>query len=99
MPEVLKRIDVDNIMLKFSNKFLIEGEIPEQLSTLNIVPVPKTGDLSKPTNYRGISLTSLVSKLINRMLLNRIRPAIDPFLEVARAGLDQVDLQQPRCWH
>jgi hypothetical protein len=86
MPETLKRIDVDEILLKFSNKLLIEGLSPEQLSTITIVPVPKPGDLRLTNNYRGISLTSLVSKLINRMILNRIQPALDPLLRGNQAG-------------
>ena len=37
----------------------------------------KKGDLSCPDNYRGISLSSIVSKTINRLILNRIQPALD----------------------
>ena len=86
MPETIKRIDTDEILLKFSNKLLVDGLAPEQLSTLTIVPVPKPGDLRFTNNYRGISLTSLVSKLINRMILNRIRPYLDPLLRGNQAG-------------
>ena len=73
-PEVLKRVDIDDIVLKFCNDALSEGKIPEQWKISNIVPVPKKGDLTKTDNYRGISLTSIVSKTLNRMLLNRIKP-------------------------
>ena len=66
MPETIKRAEVDNILLKISNRILMEGVSPDQLSVLNILPVPKSGDLRVTNNYRGISLTSLVSKLINR---------------------------------
>ena len=65
MPEVLKRIDIDDILLKFSNKLLVENDLPDQLAVMNIIPVPKKGDLSMTSNYRGIALTSLISKLIN----------------------------------
>ena len=37
-------------------------------------------------NYKGIALTSLISKLINRMILNRIQPAIDPLLRGNQSG-------------
>lgn len=86
MPEVLKRVDIDDILLKFSNKMLVDHDLPDQLAVMNIIPVPKKGDLSQVSNYRGIALTSLVSKLINRMILNRIRPIIDPLLRGNQAG-------------
>ena len=55
-------------------------------SLSNIVPVPKSGDLSKPDNYRGISLTCITAKVYNRMILNRVRPAIDPHLRENQNG-------------
>ena len=86
VPEVLKRANIDDILLKFSNKLLMNGELPQHFSTLNIIPIPKSGDLSKTTNYRGIALTSLVAKMINRMILNRIRPVIDTLLRGNQSG-------------
>ena len=86
MPEVLKHVDINDILLKFRNKVLIEHDLPNQLAVMNIIPVPKSGDLSQTSNYRGIALTSLVSKLINRMILNRIRPAIDLLLRGNQSG-------------
>ena len=41
------------------------------------LPVPKKVDLSIASNYRGINLSSSVSKIYNKMLLNRIRPILD----------------------
>ena len=38
-----------------------------------IVPVPKKGDLSDVNNYRGITLTSIFSKLYSHILDNRLR--------------------------
>ena len=78
MPEVLKYVPLDYIILDFINNAYLHGELTEHWSTINIVPVPKSGDLSKTDNYRGISLISVVSKTYNRLILNRIRPIIDP---------------------
>ena len=64
-------------MLEFCNNALIKGNKPDQWSILNIVPIPKSGDLSHAGNYRGISLSSVVAKIFNKMILNRIRPEID----------------------
>ena len=86
MPEVLKRINIDDIILSFSNKVPLNNETAEQFSTLNILPTPKSGDLGITSNYRGIALTSLVAKGINRMILNRIRPVIDPELRGNQSG-------------
>ena len=77
------------MILEFINNAYSNGETPEQWSTLNIIPVPKSGDLSQPDNYRGISLSSVVSKTYNRMLLNRIRPVLDPLLRQSQNGFRQ----------
>ena len=63
--------------------------MPEEWKTLIIIPVPKSGDLTRPDNYRGISLISLVMKLYNRMILNRLRPVLDPLLRIAQNGFRQ----------
>ena len=39
--------------------------IPDQWKLSNIVRVPKKVDLNKTDNFRGISLTSIVSKTLN----------------------------------
>ena len=86
MPEVLQRINIDDIILTFANKLLEDSDQPDQFSILNLVPLPKSGDLSVTDNYRGIALSSLVAKIVNKMLLNRIRPKIDPLLRGNQSG-------------
>ena len=85
-PEVPKNCDLDNIILKICNQALIDNIKPDVWSLSNIIPVPKSGDLSKPDNYRGISLTCVIAKMYNRMILNRIRDAIDPHLRDNQNG-------------
>lgn len=58
-------------------------------SLSNIIPLPKAGDLSKPDNYRGISLTCIIAKVYNCMILNRIRQAIDPHLRENQNGFQE----------
>ena len=84
--ELLKYVPLDNIVLALINKAYEVGELPEEWVTLNIIPVPKSGDLSTPDNYRGISLSSLVMKTYNRLILNRIRPVLDPLLRNSQNG-------------
>ena len=84
-PEVLKRCDLDGIMLGYANKVLI-GEKPDQWSESDLKPLPKSGDLSCTDNYKGIALSAIAAKLTNRMLLNRIRPKLDPQLRPNQNG-------------
>ena len=51
-----------------------------------MIPIPKKGDHSLPSNHRGISLSSIVTKVINRMILNRIQPKVDPHLRSTQNG-------------
>ena len=74
--EALKHCDFDDIIVKYANKLLIDQEKPDQWSDIHIIPLPKSGDLSKVGNYSGIGISSTISKVINRMILNRIQPAI-----------------------
>ena len=60
--------------------------LPDLWSYMNIIPVPKSGDLSKTDNYRGISLICIIAKIYNRMILNRIRSVIDLRLRINQNG-------------
>ena len=42
--------------------------------------LPKKGDLSLATNYRGITPTPIATKIYNSMLLNRIQPEVEKVL-------------------
>ena len=86
VPEILKRCNFDDIMLDYCNRLHIEGEKPEQWAINNIKPLPKKGDLGLTGNYRGITLSVLICKICNRMILNRIRPEIDPKLRENQNG-------------
>ena len=84
--EALKHCDFDDIIVKYVNKLLADQEKPDKWSDIHIIPLPKSGDLSKVGNYRGIGISSTVSKVINRMTLNRIQPAIDQHLRPNQNG-------------
>ena len=85
-PEVIKSCDFDDILLRFCNQALIDNQPPRQWSLSDILPIPKTGDMSITDNYRGISLNCIISKMYNRMILNRIRGPIDPHLRISQNG-------------
>ena len=85
-PEVIKRCSLDDILLDFANKLLKHNLKPRQWSEIDMLPIPKSGDLSDTGNYRGISLTSVVAKLVNKMILIRIQPKIDKFIRPNQNG-------------
>ena len=49
-----------------------EGCVPKDWKTANITPIFKKGKKQDPSNYRPISLTSHVCKIMERMLCKRI---------------------------
>ena len=85
-PEILKHCYLDDIILEFCNTALVDQDVPRQWSMLNIIPIPKTGDLRSTSNYHGISLSSVVAKAYNKMILNRIKLGIDHHLRTNQNG-------------
>ena len=65
---------------------LIQSKKPAQWSKCDIVPIPKSGYLEEVGNYRGIALSAVIAKIINKMLLNRIQPYIEPLLRPNHNG-------------
>ena len=55
------------INLSFTN-----GVFPDSLKTSNVKPIFKSGDKSKCTNYRPIALLSNISKIIEKLVHDRI---------------------------
>ena len=85
-PEVFKLTNIDDIILEFANNLLNNFDKPEQWSINQIQPIPKSGDLSNVGNYRGIALSAIAAKIVNKMLLNRIQPVLDPLLRPNQNG-------------
>ena len=72
-------------LLNLCNR-VYNDEMPEIWTNSCIVPLPKKGDLSQACNYRGISSTCTLAKIYNRLLLNRIRPRVQPILRNDQNG-------------
>ena len=72
-------------LLNVCNKTYL-GDAPNFWLQGKILLVPKKGDLSIASNYRGITLSSSASKIYNKMLLNRIRPILDEKLRTNQNG-------------
>ena len=84
--EVIKYVDTGDILLDMCNDALLNRNVPDQWKRLNIMPVPKKGDLSRVENYRGIALSSVVAKTLNRMIRNRMTPAFEEILRPEQNG-------------
>jgi len=57
------------IIFKLSLK---NGDFPDQLKLAKIIPIYKNGDDSLESNYRPISILSCFSKILERIMYNRI---------------------------
>ena len=51
---------------KLFNLSLRSGQVPTDWKKSSVVPIPKSSDRSSPTNYRPISLLSILSKTLER---------------------------------
>lgn len=64
----------------------VEGKVPQDWRDGVIIPLHKKGDKEQCGNYRGITLLSSVGKVLSTVLLKRIRPILDRFLEESQCG-------------
>ena len=71
---------------KLFDKIWAEEETPGEWSRGILTTVPKKGDLSKCSSWRGITLLSVPSKILVNILIERIRKAIDKELRKEQAG-------------
>ena len=53
-------------LTKLFNLSLSSGHLPSAWKLARVVPVPKSSDLSSPSNYRPISILSIISKIMER---------------------------------
>jgi len=59
-------------LLKIFRKSLSEGKVPSDWKMAQITPIFKKGSKKKPGNYRPVSLTSHVCKILERLLRRHI---------------------------
>ena len=65
---------VNDILTITFNSILLSGHIPTSFRHGLIVPIPKGRniDVSNPSNFRGITLLPVISKLFEKLLLSRL---------------------------
>lgn len=61
-------------------------EIPNQWKESTIIKLPKKGNLSNCNNWRGISITPTVTKIFNKIILDRISEPLNKLIAPTQAG-------------
>ena len=73
------RDELSNPLAVLFNKSLESGLVPEAWKLANVVPIFKKGDKSIASNYRPISLTSIIGKLLESIIATKIRSHLETF--------------------
>ena len=75
-------------LLRFFNFCWSYGVLPQDFRDSNVLPIyKKAGSVSSATNYRPISITSIVVRLYERLVLPRLMLLIRPdFIDQFQAG-------------
>ena len=66
-----------------------KDEIPAEWKEGYLIKIPKKGDLSRFDNYRRITLLSVPGKILNRIILERMKDKVDQTLREQQAGFRQ----------
>ncbi|VDQ14147.1 unnamed protein product [Trichobilharzia regenti] len=74
------------LMTPLLEKVWKEGKVPEGWKKGYSFKLPKKGDLSQCKYWRGIMLLSIPSKILSRIILERIKRALDEELRPEQAG-------------
>lgn len=61
-----------NILVDVFNEIIVSGEFPACLKIARVVPIFKSGDPADANNYRPISVLSMMSKLLEKMIASRL---------------------------
>ena len=68
------------------SKSLTLSKVPQEWKEANVVPVPKKGDVDLISNYRPISLRSLVSKLLEKIVHAHVSEFVESSLSNLQHG-------------
>ena len=89
-PEFLKNLGpiARKWLAIFLTRIISEKNLPKSWIITKTVAIPKPGKYPKMvSSYRPISFLSMCSKLLKRIILQRISPAVDEILNIEQAGV------------
>ena len=78
--------DMISVLHKICNKIWETGIWPKEWTQSLIITLPKKGNLQQCQNYRTISLICHPSKVMLRVILNRLRPHAERIIAEEQAG-------------
>ena len=89
IPAEALKADIDtatDILHNLFAKIWDEEKVPADWREGLVIKLPKKGDLRDCSNYRGTMLLSVPGKVLNRMILDRVKDAVGPQLRYQQAG-------------
>lgn len=69
----------------FNACVLVQWTPPFLLKSI-LVPVPKSGNKSEVTNYRGIAINNTLCKILDKLITSRLSATMEPFLPDSQYG-------------
>ena len=60
------------ILSKFTNECFANGHFPSNLKLARVIPIYKGGIMNVPSNFKPISILSVMSKLIEKIVYKRL---------------------------
>ena len=75
-----------DLLMRICNGIWQTGQWPKQWTQSVIIPLPKKGNMKECENYRTISLICHASKVMLRIVLNKLQPQADIYIAEEQAG-------------
>lgn len=66
-----------NLLIKFINNSIKQHYYPHSARISKVIPIYKTGNKNDPNNYRPIAINSIISKIFESLINNRIQDFFD----------------------
>ena len=80
IPEYVVKQCIEQLKVPLANIYnasLESGNFPDKLKIAKVTPIHKKGDLRDVSNYRSIAALPVFSKLLEKLMYNRLTAVID----------------------